>query len=155
MAQESGSVRRGRTHPRRAGAARGRREARPRQDAPCCQRGRRRACIRSWCGCIHPPPRRADRAATAAVAPERLTAKARRRIAEHQQYLAQYEPGLQLTVDEVTGEARVRGRIMVLVGAGITRPFEIELVYHGLNPFATPDTYDRAGRFPPSLERHV
>jgi hypothetical protein len=89
------------------------------------------------------------------VASERLTAKARRRLAEHQKYLAHYEPGLQLTVDEVAGEARVRGRLMVSVGAGITRPFEIELVYHGVDPFATPDTYDPAGRFPPSLDRHV
>jgi len=89
------------------------------------------------------------------VAPGRLTSSARRRLAEHQKYLAQYEPGLQLSVDEVAGEARARGHIMVPVGAGITRPFEIELVYRGLDPFATPDTYDPAGRFPPSLDRHV
>jgi transposase len=68
--------------------------------------------FRTKAGCTHPPPRRADRAATAAVASERLTAKARRRLAEHQKHLAQYEPGLQLTVDEVAGEARVRGRLM-------------------------------------------
>jgi len=89
------------------------------------------------------------------VAPGRLTSSARRRLAEHQKYLEQHEPGLQLIVDEVAGEARVRGVIMVPVGAGITRPFVIELVYQGLDPLATPDTYDPAGRFPPSLDRHV
>jgi len=89
------------------------------------------------------------------VAPRRLTSSARRRLAEHQEYLARHEPGLQLTVNAAGGEARVRGRIAVPVGAGITRPFEIELVYQDLDLFATPDTYDPAGRFPPSPDRHI
>lgn len=89
------------------------------------------------------------------MAPLTLPAKAQRRFAEHQDYLARHEPGLHLTVDERTGQARVRGSIMVPVGGSMTRQFEIELCYQGLTPFRMPTTRDPVGRFPPSLDRHV
>jgi len=89
------------------------------------------------------------------VAPLTLSAKARRRVAEHRDYLACYEPGLHLILNEHSRQARARGVITVPIGGGMTRQFEIELRYQGLNPFRTPATRDPIGRFPPSLDRHI
>jgi hypothetical protein len=89
------------------------------------------------------------------MAPLNLPAKARHRLTEHQEYLARHDPGLLLTVDEVAARARMTGAITVPVGGGMTRQFEIELRYKGLNPFRTPTTHDPAGRFPPSPDRHI
>jgi hypothetical protein len=81
--------------------------------------------------------------------------EARRRFAEHQDYLARHESGLQLAIEELAGRANVRGSVLVPVGGGMIQQFEIELRYQGLRPFRTPRTRDPVGRFPPSLDRHV
>jgi hypothetical protein len=89
------------------------------------------------------------------VAPLTLSAKARRRFAEHEDYLARHEPGLHLTVEEHAAQASVHGAILVPVGGSMTQQFGIELRYQGLRPFRTPATRDPVGRFPPSLDRHI
>ena len=82
-------------------------------------------------------------------------AAGRRRFQEHAEHLAEHEPGLVLTVDEPQREARIAGRIEVPVGGTVTRTFDIEIRYTGLDPFSTPTARDTARRFPPDGHRHV
>lgn len=84
-----------------------------------------------------------------------LTPAARRRFAEHAAFLTEHEPELTLDVDERSGSARITGLVAVAAGGSISRSFDIEIRYAGLNPFTNPDTYDPVRRFPPDPERHI
>lgn len=77
------------------------------------------------------------------------------RFREHAEYLAAHEPGLALLVDEDAGTAVISGEIVVPAGGGISRTFQIEIRYLGVDAFALPTAYDPVGRFPPDGERHV
>ncbi len=84
-----------------------------------------------------------------------LKPAARRCFNEHAQHLARHEPGLALVVDEQEQRAVINGRIDVSVGGTITKAFDIEIRYTGLDPFRTPTARDPARRFPPDADRHV
>ncbi|WP_328296190.1 hypothetical protein OG218_26435 [Kineococcus sp. NBC_00420] len=88
-----------------------------------------------------------------------LRSDARRRFAQHEQYLAKHEPRLQLVLDEGVATAQIIGAIAVPLGAGRSEPFEVLICYasteKGINPFLSPETYDPAGRFPRDADRHV
>jgi hypothetical protein len=84
-----------------------------------------------------------------------LTPAARARFESFAAYLAEHEPGLTLQLDTRTGLATITGDLTVNVGAGVRRPYTIELRFESLDPFQPPEVWDRGGHFPPDGERHV
>lgn len=84
-----------------------------------------------------------------------LTPAARTRFESYAAYLAEHEPGLTLRLDKLAGLATITGDLTVNVGAGVRRPYTIELRFEGLDPFQPPQVWDRRGHFPPDGERHV
>lgn len=84
-----------------------------------------------------------------------LTPAARARFESYAAYLAEHEPGLTLRLDKLAGLATMVGELSVNVGAGVRRPYSIELRFEGLNPFRPPEVWDRGGHLAPDSERHV
>jgi hypothetical protein len=84
-----------------------------------------------------------------------LSPQARERFRFIEEYLQSEEPGLALKLDAEDRSARIRGRLPVDIGGGITRDFKVEFRFEGLDPFAVPEAWDLGRRFPPDSERHV
>jgi SEC-C motif len=84
-----------------------------------------------------------------------LAPRARVRFQSYADYLAERELGLIQRLDESVGVASITGDLSVMVGAGIRRPYTVELRFQGLDPFQPPEVWDRGGHFPPDGERHV
>lgn len=84
-----------------------------------------------------------------------ISANSQRRWDRERELLAAAEPGLHLLIEPSRGRARITGTVSVPRGDGRTTSFEVAIKYPGIDPFVLPDTYDPAGRFPPSLDRHV
>jgi predicted ATP-dependent protease len=68
-----------------------------------------------------------------------LTPAARARVESYAAYLAKHEPGLTLRLDKLAGLATMVGELSVNVGAGVRRPYCVELRFEGLNPFRPPE----------------
>lgn len=84
-----------------------------------------------------------------------LTPAARARFESYAAYLAEHEPALIQRLDTRAGLATIMGDLTVNVGAGVRRPYTVELRFEGLDPFQPPKVWDRGGHFPPDGERHV
>lgn len=92
--------------------------------------------------------------------PHRVRAEAARRLEAHRRWLAEHEPRLVLSVTPETASAEISGTIRVRIGAGISREFEVQMVFQrtrrgDINPARPPDTYEIGGRFPREADRHI
>ena len=84
-----------------------------------------------------------------------MNAAARRRFEEHREHLASHERSLALSIDEDDEDAYIVGELPVPVGAGITRQFNIRIVYVGLSPFKLLATYEIGQALPRIPDRHI